>query len=73
VGIRLPLVAMFESTTVRALAARVALPGEGGAEVSASFDSPDVAGRAERQRGAAAWNERNRLARGLARPSPEEE
>jgi amino acid adenylation domain-containing protein len=65
-GIRLPLVALFESTTVRSLASRLALP----AEVE---EAPDVRGRAERQRGAAAWKERTRQARGLARVATEDE
>jgi amino acid adenylation domain-containing protein len=68
-GVRLPLVTLFESTTVRALAARIAAPA---AEPPPPPPPPDVSGRAERQRGAAAWKERTRLARGAARPGPEE-
>jgi amino acid adenylation domain-containing protein len=65
-GIRLPLVALFESTTVRSLASRLALPAE-------AEEAPDVRGRAERQRGAAAWKERTRQARGIARVATEDE
>jgi len=65
-GVRLPLVTLFESTTVRTLAARLAAPAEAAA-------APDVRNRAERQRGASAWKDRTRQARALARVAPEEE
>ncbi|HJX29107.1 MAG TPA: phosphopantetheine-binding protein, partial [Thermoanaerobaculia bacterium] len=65
-GIRLPLVTLFESTTVRSLASRLALPAE-------TEEAPDVRGRAERQRGAAAWKERTRQARRLVPVATEDE
>jgi hypothetical protein len=65
-GQRIPMVTLFENTTVRSLAARLATPAE--PEVA-----PDVQDRAERQRGAAAWKDRTRQARALARVAVEEE
>jgi acyl-coenzyme A synthetase/AMP-(fatty) acid ligase/acyl carrier protein len=65
-GVRLPMVTLFENATVRSLAARLAGPAEPEA-------APDVLSRAERQRGAAAWKDRTRQARALARVAAEEE
>jgi amino acid adenylation domain-containing protein len=65
-GLRLPMVTLFENTTVRSLAARLAAPAE-------PERAPDVRSRAERQRGAAAWKDRTRQARALARVAAEEE
>jgi non-ribosomal peptide synthetase component F len=64
--VRIPMVTLFESTTVRTLAARLAAP-------AAEAAAPDVRDRAERQRGAAAWKDRTRQARALARVAEEEE
>jgi amino acid adenylation domain-containing protein len=70
-GLRISFVTLFECTTVRTLAARIAVPDDRPV-ISAIGAAPDVADRAGRQRGAAAWKERTRLARGLATPTPEE-
>ncbi|HEY0510562.1 MAG TPA: amino acid adenylation domain-containing protein [Thermoanaerobaculia bacterium] len=61
--VRLPLVELFENPTLRSLAARL---DRREAEMVASVP-PEALGRAERQRSAAAWKERTRLARGLNR------
>jgi amino acid adenylation domain-containing protein len=61
-GMELPLVELFEHTTIRSLAARLA--GQEPAEAAPE----DLAAHAERQRGAAAWKERARQAR--MRPAP---
>jgi aryl carrier-like protein len=65
-GLRIPLVNLFENPTLRTLAASIAASIVGRGAMPAA---PDAArDRAERQRTPDAWKERTRLARGLNRP-----
>ncbi len=61
--VELPLVELFEHTTIRSLAARLAVVLAGGATEEAAPAGADLARRAERQRQAPAWKERARQAR----------
>jgi len=59
----LPLVELFEHTTIRSLAARLAALMAGGAPDVPAASGDDLARRSERQRQAPAWKERARQAR----------
>jgi amino acid adenylation domain-containing protein len=65
--IQLPLVDLFENPTIRTLAASLEGRRAPGGEPVAS--PADAAGRAEKQRHAAAWKERTRQARRLNQPA----